>query len=63
LYYFVVNVIYKNMSKFLNIFNLKSKVAVITGGAVVLGYAFASWLWNVGNSIAICDINNILILL
>ena len=39
-----------------NIFSLKGKVAVITGGAGVLGTEIAKGLGSAGASIAICDI-------
>ena len=42
--------------KVLNIFNLKGKKAVITGGAGILGSAIARGLGEAGAEIAICDI-------
>jgi len=39
-------------------FSLKGKVAVVTGGAGVLGGAMARALASAGASIAICDIRN-----
>lgn len=44
------------MNKGLNIFNLEGKVAVITGGAGILGTEIAKGLGSAGASIAVCDI-------
>lgn len=46
------------MRKFLDMFSLKGKTAVITGGAGVLGSAFARGLGKAGAKIALCDILN-----
>jgi len=46
------------MEDFLNIFSLKGKKAVITGGAGILGSAIAKGLGKAGAEIAICDIIN-----
>jgi len=42
----------------LNIFDLKGKTAVITGGAGILGSSIASGLAGAGAKVAICDIAN-----
>lgn len=42
----------------LNIFDLKGKTAVITGGAGILGSSIASGLAGAGAKVAICDIVN-----
>jgi NAD(P)-dependent dehydrogenase (short-subunit alcohol dehydrogenase family) len=42
----------------LNMFSLEGKVAVITGGAGVLGSAIAKGLGKAGAKIALCDIVN-----
>jgi len=44
------------LKKELNIFSLEHKVAVITGGAGILGSEIAKGLGSAGASIAICDI-------
>jgi len=44
------------MNDFLDIFSLEGKVAVITGGAGILGQSIAKGLGNAGAKIAICDI-------
>lgn len=46
------------MDEIFNIFSLKGKKAVITGGAGILCSAIASGLGKAGAEIAICDINN-----
>ncbi|GAG57107.1 unnamed protein product [marine sediment metagenome] len=42
----------------LNIFDLKGKTAVITGGAGILGSSIALGLAGAGARVAICDIAN-----
>ena len=44
------------MSDFLDIFNLKGKKAVITGGAGILGLSISMGLGKAGAQVAICDI-------
>lgn len=44
------------MNDFLNIFSLKGKKAVITGGAGVLGSTIAKGLGKAGAQVAVCDI-------
>lgn len=46
------------MNNYLDIFSLKGKTAVITGGAGVLGSAIAKGLGKAGAKIALCDIVN-----
>jgi NAD(P)-dependent dehydrogenase (short-subunit alcohol dehydrogenase family) len=46
------------MNNYLDIFSLKGKKAVITGGAGVLGSAIARGLGKAGAKIALCDIVN-----
>lgn len=46
------------MRKFLDMFSLEGKTAVITGGAGVLGSAIAQGLGKAGAKIALCDIVN-----
>jgi NAD(P)-dependent dehydrogenase (short-subunit alcohol dehydrogenase family) len=46
------------MREILEMFNLEGKTAVITGGAGILGSAFARGLGKAGARIAICDIIN-----
>ena len=46
------------MNNYLDIFSLKGKIAVITGGAGVLGSAIAQGLGKAGAKIALCDIVN-----
>ncbi|MGB6370497.1 MAG: SDR family oxidoreductase [Atribacterota bacterium] len=46
------------MNNYLDIFSLKGKKAVITGGAGVLGSAIAQGLGKAGAKIALCDIVN-----
>lgn len=46
------------MRKFLDMFSLEGKTAVITGGAGVLGFAIAQGLGKAGVKIALCDIIN-----
>ena len=46
------------MNNYLDIFSLKGKKAVITGGAGVLGSAIAKGLGKAGAKIALCDIVN-----
>lgn len=46
------------MRKFLDMFSLEGKTAVITGGAGVLGSAIARGLGKAGAKIALCDIVN-----
>jgi NAD(P)-dependent dehydrogenase (short-subunit alcohol dehydrogenase family) len=46
------------MNNYLDIFSLKGKIAVITGGAGVLGSAIAQGLSKAGAKIALCDIVN-----
>jgi len=42
----------------LNMFSLEGKKAVITGGASILGFAFAKGLGKAGAEVALCDIVN-----
>ena len=44
------------MNNFLDLFSLKGKTAVITGGAGILGRSIAMGLGNAGAMVAICDI-------
>jgi len=46
------------MNNYLDVFSLKGKIAVITGGAGVLGSAIAQGLGKAGAKIALCDIVN-----
>ena len=46
------------MKEILDIFSLKGKTAVITGGAGILGSEIAKGLGKAGAKIAICDIIN-----
>ena len=46
------------MRKILEMFSLEGKVAVITGGAGILGFAIARGLGKAGAKIALCDIIN-----
>ncbi|HZK11366.1 MAG TPA: SDR family NAD(P)-dependent oxidoreductase, partial [Atribacterota bacterium] len=46
------------MNKFLDMFSLEGKKAVITGGAGILGAAIARGLGKAGAEIAVCDIVN-----
>src|SRR5665648_247999 len=46
------------MKEILEIFSLEGKVAVITGGAGILGTTIARGLGKAGAEIAVCDIVN-----
>ena len=46
------------MKDFLEIFSLKNKTSVITGGAGILGYHISEILGKAGARVAICDIAN-----